>query len=291
MSQTMEQLLNQIKQIKELMNNPGVKEYLAEKRVQWIVNLERAPWWGGLFERMVRSMKRCLKKTIGGAKLTYDELMTVTVEVEMILNSRLLSYVSSGDIDEPLTPSHLLHGRKLLSLPDHSITGDLSDPDVELSSTDLRKSEKHLCNEMNHFWRRWKNEYLMEIRDSHQCSAKSTKPTPIAVRDIVVMHDEERPRGFWRLARDIDLVTGTDGLVRGASIKVKSGKLRRPIQLLYPLEIRSKNERIATDSHESPTVDNAHEVHRHLTQPRKNPRRATAIESEKRRRAMIDALI
>ena len=27
------------KQIAELMNNPGVKQYLAEKRVQWIFNL------------------------------------------------------------------------------------------------------------------------------------------------------------------------------------------------------------------------------------------------------------
>lgn len=88
------------------MNNTGIKEYLAEKRVQWIFNLERAPWWGGLFERMVRSTKRCLKKTIEVAKLTYDELKTVTVEVEMILNSRPLSYVFPGDIDEPLTPSH-----------------------------------------------------------------------------------------------------------------------------------------------------------------------------------------
>lgn len=88
------------------MNNTGIKEYLAEKRVQWIFNLERAPWWGGLFERMVRSTKRCLKKTIEVAKLTYDELKTVTVEVEMILNSRPLSYVFPGDIDEPLTLSH-----------------------------------------------------------------------------------------------------------------------------------------------------------------------------------------
>ena len=62
--------------------------------------------------------------------------------------------------------------------------------------------------------------------------------------------------------------TGTDGLVRGASMKLKSGKLRCPIQLLYPWEIRSENERIAVDSHESPTVENADEVHRRPTQSR-----------------------
>ena len=108
---------------------------------------------------MVRSMKRYLKKTIGGAKLTYEELMTVTVEVEIILNSRPLSFVSSEDVDEPLTPSHLLYGRRLFNLPDSVNTRDLSDPDFEMSSTDLSKRMSHLSNVMNQFWYRWKNEY------------------------------------------------------------------------------------------------------------------------------------
>ena len=284
------------KQLAELMNNPGVKQYLAEKRVQWIFNLERAPWWGGLFERMVRSMKRCLKKTIGGSKLTYEELMTVTVEVEMILNSRPLSYVSSEDVDEPLTPSHLLHGRRLLSLPDNSSTRDLSDPDVELSSNDSSKRVNHLNNVMSHFWNRWKNEYLMELRDSHRHTSKSTNPTPIAVGDMVVVHDEERPRGFWRLAKVEHLITGADGLVRGATIRVKpksrrSSTLRRPIQLLYPLEIRSGNEPVAMGNHENSAVNHADGVHQQPIQPRRNPRRSAAVESERRRRAWIEELV
>ena len=53
-------------------------------------------------------MKRYLKKTIGGAILTYEELLTVVVEVESILNCRPLSYVSSEDPEKPLAPSHLL---------------------------------------------------------------------------------------------------------------------------------------------------------------------------------------
>ena len=245
---------------------------------------------------MVRSMKRCLKKTIGGSKLTYEELMTVTVEVEMILNSRPLSYVSSEDVDEPLTPSHLLHGRRLLSLPDNSSTRDLSDPDVELSSNDSSKRVNHLNNVMSHFWNRWKNEYLMELRDSHRHTSKSTNPTPIAVGDMVVVHDEERPRGFWRLAKVEHLITGADGLVRGATIRVKpksrrSSTLRRPIQLLYPLEIKSGDEPVAMGNHENSAVNHADEVHQQPIQPRRNPRRSAAVESERRRRAWIEELV
>lgn len=55
---------------------------------------------------------------IGQARLTYEEMHTAILEVEAILNSRPLSYTTSEDTEEPLTPSHLLIGRRLLSLPD-----------------------------------------------------------------------------------------------------------------------------------------------------------------------------
>ena len=58
----------------------------------------------------VRSTKKCMKKTIGRAKLINDELLTALGEVEMILNFRELSYVSTEDLEESLTPSHLLIG-------------------------------------------------------------------------------------------------------------------------------------------------------------------------------------
>ena len=36
--------------------------------VKWIFNVPKAPWWGGVFEWMVRCTKRCLRKIIGQAK-------------------------------------------------------------------------------------------------------------------------------------------------------------------------------------------------------------------------------
>ena len=54
----------------------------------------------------MKSVKRSLKKTISGARLTYEELLTVIIEVEIILNWRPLSYVSlSEDSEEPLASS------------------------------------------------------------------------------------------------------------------------------------------------------------------------------------------
>ena len=73
---------------------------------------------GGIFERMIKSAKRCLKKSVERASVTYDELSTLVTEIEAVLNSRPLTYVSTVDLEEPLTPSHLLLGYRILSLPD-----------------------------------------------------------------------------------------------------------------------------------------------------------------------------
>jgi len=63
-------------------------------------------------------MKRCLRKTIARPKLSYDELLTTLAQVEMILNSRPLSYVSTNDMEEPPTPSNLVIGQRVLNIPD-----------------------------------------------------------------------------------------------------------------------------------------------------------------------------
>ena len=78
---------------------------------------------------MVKSTKRCLRKMIGRAHLSVDELQTALAEIEAVINSRPLSYLSFDDVEEPLTPSHLLVGRRLLNLSDH--LGHSDDPEDE----------------------------------------------------------------------------------------------------------------------------------------------------------------
>ncbi len=80
-----------------------------------------------------------------------DELLTIVTDVEAILNSRPISYVSSEDIEEPLTPSHLLCGPRLLSLP--NAVNDDNNPDWQPNKNDLVRKRAHLERLIQHFWK------------------------------------------------------------------------------------------------------------------------------------------
>ena len=94
-----------------------IQEHLVSQGSQWIFNIERAPRSGGIFERMVRSNKCCLRKTVGRATFSQDELLTAVVKIEAVVNSSPLSYISFADYEGTLTFSHVLVGQRLMNLP------------------------------------------------------------------------------------------------------------------------------------------------------------------------------
>jgi hypothetical protein len=97
------------KEIRRLCRAEEVWCYLAEKKISWKFIVEKAPWWGGFWERLVRSIKRPLKKEIGRTSLSFHELRTLIVEIEGLLNARPITYVydDTEAISYPLAPSHL----------------------------------------------------------------------------------------------------------------------------------------------------------------------------------------
>ena len=55
-------------------------------------------------------VQMCLRKMVDRAKLTFDELNTTVIEIEGVIYSRPLTYISSDDLEQPLTPAHLDEG-------------------------------------------------------------------------------------------------------------------------------------------------------------------------------------
>ena len=43
--------------LQDVLRSQEVQQYFSGMNIQWVFNLEKAPWWGGFFERQVQSVK------------------------------------------------------------------------------------------------------------------------------------------------------------------------------------------------------------------------------------------
>ena len=222
-------------ELRQLMNNAEVREMLGRKGVTWQFIPKRAPWFGGFWERLVGLTKTAIKKVLGRRHVSLSTLETIIVEVEAILNDRPLTYVSSELSDpEPLTPSHLLHGRRITCLPHQTVELDeLTDPSFG-DASHTRKRAKVQALILRDFQTRWRREYLTSLREYHKISGNNIQS--VKKGDVVIVHDDA-PRMTWKLAVIEDLVIGRDGLTRAVTIRTANGTTNRPITRLYPLEL------------------------------------------------------
>ena len=62
---------------------------------------------------MVKVVKTSLHKVIGKSKSSYEKLETVLIQIESIVNSRPLTFITTEEVCEPLTPSHLIYASDL----------------------------------------------------------------------------------------------------------------------------------------------------------------------------------
>ena len=263
------------KELRLLFNHPQVKDEMQNRRIQWCFNLERAPWWGGFFERLIGSVKRCLRKVLGNARLSFDELLTVMSEVEATLNSRPLTYDYDIPGEEVLTLAHLMYGRRLTTLPgSQEVEEDIS----------CRKRYKYVNERLEHFWRRWHREYLTDLRESHNCNAKRAGKEP-KVGDVVIVFEDGAKRNSWKIAVIEELIHGKDNKVRGANVRVvtkgKILRLSRPLQKLYPIEVRESS----TDVFRNRERQGERE---RTLQKRVIPRRAAALDTAWKTREMMN---
>ena len=90
-----------------------VKKFMLFQGIRQRFILPASPWWEGFHEHLVRTVKACLKKTLGKAFVTFEELQTILCEIEVAVNNQPLAYVSEDDLDEALTPFHLMYGRSV----------------------------------------------------------------------------------------------------------------------------------------------------------------------------------
>ncbi|XP_035230198.1 uncharacterized protein LOC118202156 [Stegodyphus dumicola] len=89
----------------------------ANERIIWKFIPPGAPWWGGWWERLIGMMKRILRKVLGRACLSYEEMCTVLCNCEAILNDRPLTVVSADSSLTSITPGNFLREIQNYSVP------------------------------------------------------------------------------------------------------------------------------------------------------------------------------
>ena len=191
---------------------------------------------------LVRSTKRCLKKSLRCRRLNYEEMSTLLAEVEAVLNSRPLTYVYEDDVQQPLTPSHLFTGRRTITA--NEIIED-DDEICDLTRDGAIDRLNAVDMVLSHFWKRWVKEYLLNLRECHKMNQRPE--VHIKEGDVVLVQDDNVKRNKWKLAVVDRLIKGDDQRTRGAWVRLaKKGKqmtkMKRPIQKLYPLELNEKTD-------------------------------------------------
>ena len=194
-----------------------IEDQLSQGGIQWHLNPPASPHFGGAWERSVQSAKKSLNAVAARQRVTDETLLTFLTEVESLLNSRLLTHVSSDpQVEEALTPNHFLIGRASNNLPMDVVT------DGDMSS---RKRWRHAQVMTKHFWKRWLREYVPSLSERRKWQRDVRS---LATGDLELVVDENSLCGRWPLGRITQVLPGDDGRVRAAEVRTKSGTYVRP---------------------------------------------------------------
>ncbi|GBN29577.1 hypothetical protein AVEN_119816-1 [Araneus ventricosus] len=219
---------NEINRLFKLMEQQDAlfQNFLSEEEITWSHIPPRAPHYGGLWEVGVKSFKFYFKRVVSNTCLTYEEFLTILIQIEELLNSRPLTPLSSEVEDlEILTPGHFLIGRPITAIPKPLM--------IELNDNRLNRWQL-LTKKVQAIWKHWSKNYLNNLQQRHKWMFKKDN---VKIGDMVLIKEDNVPVSNWPLGRVVKLYPGKDNIIRVVDIKTKTGIFKRSVSRLCVLPI------------------------------------------------------
>ena len=187
---------------------------------------------------------------MGKALLTYDEILTILIEIESIISSRPLTYMSDNHDESFITPYHLIYGRHI------NEKCYKYDARNEITSDQIRENFSSIIrNVKSYFIKRFEDEYITAIQEREYYNQKKFKNSEqLVIGDVVLVKEDNFPGMSWRKGQIINVIRGVDKLIRGAEIKVhqrnsdKMLTLKRTLKYLVPFEIMDADKRVTKNN-------------------------------------------
>jgi len=264
-SDNAKQFLSSRNHLKDALIVDDFQDHLQRHSIRHQTIPSYASWVGGIYERQIMTVKQCLYKTVGRARLTQFELLTHLSDIQNAVNSRPLTYVHSEINEvEPLSPNKILklHSNPRLQLVEDTIDHDpLWTPESGRLTTqqELSKTLTKQSKLFEDYKRMWYGMYVLGLRETSKDVFQTSWEDRIKVNDIVLVH-AQKPRIFWLMGRVVQLIYSDDGKVRSALLRMPNHQVSRyAVSHLYPLEIQATHPGNRDGQPQSQTVPIAEE--------------------------------
>ncbi|GFT38479.1 DUF5641 domain-containing protein [Nephila pilipes] len=174
------------------------------------------------------------RKNLRGLQVFEDE------EGILRLKSRLINEEESKYFISPI----ILPSKHLADIP----LNNVSDLD-QIEKTNIVLRWRYIQKVRENLKQRFIREYLCFLR-----SSVTKREDKINVGDIVLIGTDDKKRLHWLLGRVLELFPGKDGIIRLIKLRTEKGNVLRPIQRLYPLELKPNYEQVVSENRKGPEM-------------------------------------